>query len=117
MAATDAGVMRNRQPGKWIVAGTGLLGTLLAAGRADAYSYYPDGMVEAVVAGAVLVPSEVGVAIPNLSPELGVKFLHAEGPSKSDGVDMSLHLLARAEIAPDAAAVRGVTVLLGWNLL
>jgi hypothetical protein len=30
--------------------------------------------------------------------------------------DPSMHLLARAEIAPDSGEVRGGTVLLGWNL-
>ena len=43
-----------------------MLVTLLAAGQADAYSYYPEGMVEAVAAGAVLLPSEFGVAVPTV---------------------------------------------------
>ena len=51
----------------------------------------------------------------NLSPEIGVKFAHSE--RESDSIDLSLHLLARAEIAPDSGRVRGVTVLLGWNFL
>ena len=54
----------------------------------------------------------------NLSPELGVKFLHAEPSSSShDEMDLSLHLLARAEIAPDSGHLRGGTILLGWNFL
>jgi hypothetical protein len=189
MGATDAGVMRKHRAGKWIVAGAGVLVTLLAAGQADAYSYYPEGMVEAVAAGAVLLPSEFGVAVPtvdasnskfvlgwslqfpvsmlfpdpttdhrvvagvdllpqggpswrgrlgyrygsrhvfagagvgfdssgaNLSPELGVKFLHGESESRGGDIDLSLHLLARAEIASGSNPVRGVTVLLGWNIL
>ena len=60
----------------------------------------------------------VGVGIDgagaNLSPELGVKFAH--GNRADDDVDLSLHLLARAEIVPDTGHVRGATVLLGWNL-
>jgi hypothetical protein len=50
----------------------------------------------------------------NVSPEVGVKFLHAQ--SGDDEFDASLHLLARAEIAPDSGNVRGATVLLGWNV-
>jgi hypothetical protein len=50
----------------------------------------------------------------HLSPELGVKFAHAED---GDGaIDLSSHLLARAEIAPDSGGIRGATVLLGWNV-
>jgi hypothetical protein len=61
----------------------------------------------------------LGVAIDgaggSLSPELGLKFLHAD---KADyDIDMSLHLLARAEIAPESGHVRGATILFGWNLL
>jgi hypothetical protein len=60
----------------------------------------------------------VGVGIDgagaNLSPEIGVKFAH--GNRADDDVDLSLHLLARAEIAPDTGRVRGATVLLGWNV-
>ena len=51
---------------------------------------------------------------PNLSPELGVKFAHHN--SGDDDFDLSLHLLARAEIAPESGRVRGATVLLGWNI-
>jgi hypothetical protein len=51
----------------------------------------------------------------NLSPEIGVKFAHAE--RDRDSIDLSLHLLVRAAIAPDSGRVRGATVLLGWNLL
>jgi len=51
----------------------------------------------------------------NLSPEVGAKFLHLE--ARATGlVDMSMHLLARAEIAPESGHVRGATILLGWNL-
>jgi hypothetical protein len=50
----------------------------------------------------------------NLSPEIGVKFLHSDMGDKE--FDASMHLLARAEIAPDSGQVRGGTVLLGWNL-
>jgi len=50
----------------------------------------------------------------NLSPELGVKFGHAEDYQRD--IDLSFHLLARAEIAPDTGHVRGATVLLGWNI-
>jgi len=50
----------------------------------------------------------------NLSPELGVKFAHAEGGGSN--IDLSAHLLARAEITPDTGHVRGATVLFGWNI-
>lgn len=49
----------------------------------------------------------------SFSPELGVKFAHAE--DHDSDIDMSLHLLTRAEITP-ASGVRGATILLGWNL-
>jgi hypothetical protein len=52
----------------------------------------------------------------NLSPELGVKFLHLDKPY-ADGIDPSLHLLIRADVAPESGRVRGGTVLLGWNVL
>jgi len=59
----------------------------------------------------------VGVGIDgagaNLSPELGVKFAHADTSERD--IDMSLHLLARAEMTP-SSGVRGATILLGWNL-
>jgi hypothetical protein len=52
----------------------------------------------------------------NLSPEIGVKFLHVlEEPDAA--VDMSLHLLARGEIAFGSRPLRGVSFLLGWNLI
>ena len=61
--------------------------------------------------------SRIGPAVDgsgvSLSPELGVKFAHAAESHRE--VDASLHVLARAHIAPDG--VRGATVLLGWNLL
>jgi hypothetical protein len=50
----------------------------------------------------------------NLSPELGVKFLH--GDTNNHEIDVSMHLLARAEIAPESGNLRGATVLLGWNV-
>jgi hypothetical protein len=50
----------------------------------------------------------------SLSPELGVRFAHAD--SHPIVTDTSLHLLARADIAPESGRVRGVTVMLGWNL-
>jgi hypothetical protein len=53
---------------------------------------------------------------PNLSPEVGLKFLHADGETECV-FDPSLHLLVRAEIEPEKAHLRGATVLLGWNLL
>jgi hypothetical protein len=176
--------MRNRQPGRWIVAVGGLLTALLAASTSEACV---DEKALAIVGlGALLTPGDIGIALPaadastarlvigwswqipvsadsreglrhrlvpevdllprsdgvswrgrfgyrygrrhlfagaglgadaagvNLSPELGVKFLHAE--RDDDEFDASLHLLARAEIATDTGRVRGATVLLGWNL-
>jgi hypothetical protein len=50
---------------------------------------------------------------PNLSPELGVRFAHFN--TGDDDIDTSMHLLARAELAPETG-VRGATILLGWNL-
>jgi hypothetical protein len=47
------------------------------------------------------------------SPEVGVKVLHLAEPG---GIDPSLHLLVRGNIASQVSAFRGVTVLLGWNL-
>ena len=52
----------------------------------------------------------------NLTPELGVKFGHP-GSHVMPDEDFSLHLLTRAEIAPELGRVRGVTILLGWNLI
>lgn len=49
---------------------------------------------------------------PNLSPELGVKFAHDDTPGDNG---LSMHLLVRAEIAPESG-VRAATILLGWNL-
>jgi hypothetical protein len=51
----------------------------------------------------------------NLSPEVGVKFLQA-AYEPDYCVEISLHLLARAEIAPESGHLRGVTFMLGWNL-
>jgi len=50
----------------------------------------------------------------NLSPEIGVKCLHADAHDSE--IDASMHLLARTEIAPESGQVRGATILLGWNL-
>ena len=63
-------------------------------------------------AGAGVGIDRAGV---NLSPEVGVKFLHLEAPGDPD-MDLSMHLLARAEIAADTGHLRGGTILLGWNL-
>jgi hypothetical protein len=54
----------------------------------------------------------------SLSPELGLKFAHAFNGRFADdiGIDLSMHLLARAEIAPESGHLRGVTFMLGWNL-
>jgi hypothetical protein len=52
----------------------------------------------------------------NLSPEVGVKFLHLVYEPKI-GVEASLHLLARAEFDPRSGRLRGATFLLGWNVL
>jgi hypothetical protein len=48
------------------------------------------------------------------SPELGVKFAHADH-AYTDGIDTSLHLLARADVAPSTRHL-STTILLGWNL-
>jgi hypothetical protein len=50
----------------------------------------------------------------NLSPEVGVKFAHAD-MGHGDDIDLSLHVLVRAEITP-TSGIRGATILLGWNL-
>jgi hypothetical protein len=50
-----------------------------------------------------------------LSPEIGVKFLHL-AQEQSDGLDASLHLLVRADVAPETGRIRAATILLGWNL-
>src|SRR5262249_22543542 len=47
-----------------------------------------------LLAGAGVGIDGAGV---NLSPEIGVKFLHADKES-GDGIDFSMHLLGRAEI-------------------
>jgi hypothetical protein len=185
MGATDPGVMRNGQPGKWIIAAAGLLAALAPASKA--HGCVDSEALVIIGAAALLVPADMGVALPgadassprlvvgwswqipltdgsaargmrhrlvpevdllphsggaswrsrlayrygrrhvfagagvgadgagvNVSPELGVKFLHATGAD--DEFDASMHLLARAEIAPDSGDVRGATVLLGWNL-
>ncbi len=65
-----------------------------------------------VFAGAGVGADGAGV---NLSPEIGLKFMNADDGS-DHSIDPSLHLLARAEIAPESGHARGATVLLGWNL-
>jgi len=181
--------MRIRKPGAWIAGVGGLLTVLVpAAAHADGALGYDSGVVVAVVAGAILLPSEIGAAVPtadpsaanlvigwswqvpimlplnqpgtnhrlvgavdllphadgvswrgrlgyrycdrylfggagvgvdgaglNLTPELGVKFGQQHTTVHDD--DGSLHLVARAEIAPESGHVRGVTILLGWNLI
>jgi hypothetical protein len=178
--------MQTRQPGRWITAVGGLLTVLApAAAKADG-PFVLDGKLILALGAAVLLPSEVGVAIPtadasrsnlvlgwswqfpigaafggdtphhrlvaaldllphadgadgrgrfgyrygrrwafagvgigvdgaggSLSPELGVRFAHAD--SRDRDIDVSLHVLARAEITPESG-VRGATILLGWNL-
>jgi hypothetical protein len=49
-----------------------------------------------------------------LSPEVGVKFAHAE-PYDQFGSDTSLHVLVRADVTPTTGHVTA-TALLGWNL-
>ena len=49
-----------------------------------------------------------------LSPELGVKVLH--WPKENSASENAFHLLARAEIDPSFERLRGVTLLLGWNV-
>jgi hypothetical protein len=180
--------MQTRSLGRSIAAAGGLLAVLVvpAAARADAPAPFGEGAVVGVAVAGLLLPSEIGVAVPaanasaanlvlgwslqypfsmgfgehtdhhrivfaldllphedgadargrlgyrygrrhafgglgvsidgasgSLSPELGVKFLHGG----SHVIDPSLHLLARAEIAPESGHVRGTTLLLGWNLL
>ena len=59
----------------------------------------------------------LGIAIngagPTWSPEIGVKVLR----SADDTTAAAVHLLVRAEIAPELNQVRGATVLLGWTIL
>lgn len=181
--------MQTRRIGAGIATVSGLLTVLLpAAAKADAPAFpFDEEIVVAVGAAALLVPSDVGVAVPtanasaanfvlgwsvqfpfsmgfhdasthhrivggldllphadgadwrgrlgyrygrrhvfgglgvaidgaggSLSPELGVKFGHAEDRDV-DAIDLSFHLLARAEIAPESGRVRGTTILLGWS--
>jgi hypothetical protein len=51
----------------------------------------------------------------SVSPEVGLKFAHLD-VGKDASIDPSLHLLARADIAPRSGDVRGATILVGWNL-
>jgi hypothetical protein len=51
----------------------------------------------------------------SVSPEVGVKFAHLDLGNDAT-IDPSLHLLARADIAPASGGVRGATILVGWNL-
>jgi hypothetical protein len=179
--------MRTRRIGPWL-ATAGALSVMVApaAARADAPFPIDEGVVVGLGAAALLLPSDVGVAIPtanasapnfvlgwsvqvpfsegfrdpnmhhravvaldllprsdgadwrvrlgyrygrrhafaglgvgidgaggHLSPELGVKFGHAEDHDRD--IDLSFHLLARAEIAPDSGHLLGTTILLGWN--
>ena len=185
MAADDGGDMRIIERRKSIAASAALLAVFAPA--AAAHACVPEGAAVALLLGAVVVPSEVGFAVPtadpsiakfvlgwswqlpvmgfgsettrhrlvggvdliplssgaswraragyryarrhvfvgagvgadgagaNLSPEIGVKFMNSDDGSDHD-IDPSLHLLARAEIAPESGHVRGATVLFGWNL-
>jgi hypothetical protein len=49
------------------------------------------------------------------SPELGLKFAHATEPDEQ--IDLSLHIVVRADIAVGVNDVRAFSVLLGWNAL
>lgn len=48
------------------------------------------------------------------SPELGVKFAHAE--SADEQIDLSLHIVVRADIATALDRIRTVTIFFGWNV-
>jgi len=50
----------------------------------------------------------------SLSPEVGFKFAHLDWGDRDEG-DPSLHLLARGDVT--TGGFRGVTFLVGWNLL
>ena len=50
---------------------------------------------------------------PTWSPEIGVKIARWGNDTPATAV----HLLARAEIAPELNQIRGATVLLGWTIL
>jgi hypothetical protein len=60
-----------------------------------------------------------GVALdpagPTWSPEIGFNFIPWRGIDDADNA--GVHLLIRAEIAPELNQVRGATVLLGWTIL
>jgi hypothetical protein len=49
------------------------------------------------------------------SPELGVRFAHLDVGDDAE-IDPSLHLLVRADVAPDFGRVRGGTLLVGWTI-
>lgn len=50
----------------------------------------------------------------DLSPEAGIKFMHSG--HGGEVTDLSMHLVARAEIAPETGHVSGFTILLGGNV-
>lgn len=68
--------------------------------------------VHHVFAGAGVGVDRAGA---NLSPEFGVKFAHLFDEPTYD-IDISIHMLVRAEIAPESGHLRGATVLFGWNI-
>ena len=49
------------------------------------------------------------------SPVFGVKFAHAEGADEQ--IDLSLHIVVRADISPAVDGFRAITMLFGWNAL
>jgi hypothetical protein len=123
----EGGIMTRGKTGTWIAAVGGLLASLAAirhrvVGGVDLLPR-PDGASwrgrlgyryarRHAFAGAGFGIDGVGL---HLSPELGVKFMHAD--KGNDCVfDPALHLLVRAEKKPEKANLRGATVLLGWNL-
>jgi hypothetical protein len=50
------------------------------------------------------------------SPEIGVKFAHAEGADERQ-IDLSLHMVVRADVATTFDHLRTVTIFFGWNAL
>jgi len=62
-------------------------------------------------AGAGLGASGSQVSI---APELGARFANS---GHHDEAGPSLHMITRAEIDPSSGNLRGVAVLLGWNLI
>ncbi len=51
----------------------------------------------------------------SVAPELGAKFAH--WGDHDDVISPSLHIITRAEIDPSSGDLRGVAILLGWNLI